>query len=56
MKNTTWEVIINDVTVIATTNKAQATAIFDFYRKEKVLFNIEEIIIMNGEEKFFFEG
>lgn len=55
-KMTTWEVIINNKTIYAGENKAMATALFDFYRKEKALFKIYEIIIMNGEEHFFFEG
>lgn len=53
---TNWEVIINEKTVYFGTNKAIATALFNFYRNEKALFNIHEIIIMNGEEQFFFEG
>lgn len=54
--NGTYEVIINGATVLATTNRNQACALFDFYRNEKALFNITEIILMNAENQYFFEG
>lgn len=54
--NGTYEVIINGDTILATTNRHQACAVFDFYRKEKALFNIREIIIMNAENQYFFKG
>ena len=54
--NGTYEVIINGDTILTTTNRHQACAVFDFYRKEKALFNIREIIIMNAENQYFFKG
>lgn len=51
-----FEVIINGRTVLATDRKEQACALFDFYRKEKKLFNITEIILLNAEQRYFFEG
>lgn len=54
--NGTYEVIINGETKLATTNVNQATALFEFYRHRKKLFNIHEIILLNAENQFFFEG
>ena len=50
-----YEVIINERTVY-TGNRQQACAMFDFYRNNKILFNIKEIVLLNGEQEFFFEG
>lgn len=54
--NGTYEVIINGETTLATTNVNQATALFDFYRARKKLFNINEIVLINAEQQYFFEG
>ena len=54
--NGTYEVIINGETTLATTNFQQAATLFDFYRNRKRLFNIREIILLNAEQQFFFEG
>ena len=52
-----YELIINGRTVYTTTNKddAQMGAMFDFYKANKELMNIKEIIIINATENFFFE-
>lgn len=51
-----FEVIINGKTVIETNKREEAEAVFNFYRAEKKLFNIHEIIFMNPELLEFFEG
>ena len=53
-----YELIINGRTVYTTANKndAQMNEMFNFYRTNKVLMNIKEIIIVNATENFFFEG
>ena len=53
-----YELIINGRTIYTTTNKddAQMGAMFDFYKANKELMNIKEIIILNATENFFFEA
>ena len=53
-----YEIIINGRTVYTTTNKddTQMGAMFDFYKANKELMNIKEIIILNATENFFFEA
>lgn len=53
-----YELIINGRTVYTTTNKndEQMGSMFDFYRANKNLMNIKEIIVLNVEEEFCFEG
>ena len=53
-----YELIINGRTVYTTTNKADATLanLFDFYRTNKAVMNIYEVVIINGAEEFFVEG
>jgi hypothetical protein len=53
-----YELIINGRTVYTTANKndAQMNKMFNFYRKNKALMNIKEVIIVNAFENFFFEG
>lgn len=52
----TYEVIINHKTVLETNNRALAEQTFDFYRKNKKAFNIEQIALMCADLYFFFEG
>lgn len=53
-----YELIINGRTIYTTTNKTDAklTNLFDFYKTNKKMMNIYEIVIINADEEFFFEG
>ena len=53
-----YELIINERTIYTTANKADAKLanLFDFYRTNKKMMNIYEIVIINADEEFFFEG
>lgn len=53
-----YELIINERTVYTTQNKADATLanMFNFYKANKKMMNIYEVVIINAEEEFFFEG
>ena len=53
-----YELIINGRTIYTTTNKADAklTNLFNFYATNKKMMNIYEVVIINADEEFFFEG
>lgn len=53
-----YELIINGRTVFTTTNKEDATmkAMWDFYKVNKVMMNITDLMIVNVEERFVFDG
>lgn len=53
-----YELIINGRTVYTTTNKNDNTLVnmFNFYKVNKNIMNIDEIVIINAVENFFFEG
>ena len=53
-----YELIINGRTIYTTTNKADITmkGLWDFYKANKVIMNITDIMIVNVEERFVFEG
>ena len=53
-----YKLIINGRTIYTTPNKADAklTNLFDFYRTNKKMMNIYEIVIINADEQFFFKG
>ena len=53
-----YELIINGRTVYTTTNKEDANMkeMFNFYATNKAIMNITEMIIINANEEFFFEG
>ena len=53
-----YELIINGRTVYTATDKndEQMGSMFDFYMENKSLMNIKEILVLNAEEEFCFEG
>ena len=51
-----YEIIINGQTRAVVDNRIQATAIFDFYRKEKRLFNITELTLIDVNNGRCIEG
>ncbi len=51
-----YEVLLADKEVIETRNYKEAMNTFNFYAKEKKLFNLDFVIIMNKEENFYLEA
>ena len=55
-KNMTYEVIINGKVALTTNNQKLAESTFDFYRRDKKAFRIEQIALLCAELHYFFEG
>lgn len=51
-----YEIIINEKTVAVVDNRVQATAIYNFYRTEKMLFNIKSLVLLDVNNNRCIEG
>lgn len=51
-----YEILLGNSQVVTTNNYSQAMNTFNFYAKEKKLFNLDFVIIMNKEENFYLEA
>lgn len=51
-----YEVIVNYRTILETNNRKLAEQTFDFYRRDKKAFHIEQIALMCAELHYIFEG
>ncbi len=51
-----YEILLGNKEVIEVRGYKQAMDVFNFYAKEKRFFNLDAVIIMNREEKFYLEA
>ena len=51
-----YEIIINGKTQAVVDNRVQATAIYNFYRTEKMLFNIKSLVLLDVNNNRCIEG